>query len=192
MKFDLIVMGGSSSAAEAIARVLAELPADFPACIAIVLAAEDRPRNMADILGRRTAMRVAYAQPGERLRKGAVFLAPPGVHLVVGPGPDFTLEVQDGPRVQHARPSADRLFQSAAQALGSRVIGVVLSGGDGDGAAGLRSIKAAGGVTVTQSPADASRPHMPSHAILHDSPDHVVLTEELGPLLQALVEARRR
>lgn len=86
----------------------------------------------------------------------------------------------------------DALFESAAEVFGKQVIGVVLGGGDGDGTEGRKAMKRQGGLSVIQSPVDAEAPSMPTTALLHDSPDYMVLVEELGPLLRAVVEERRR
>jgi two-component system chemotaxis response regulator CheB len=190
MNFDLIVIGGSLGGAEALGRLLGALTPEFPACIAVVLhTPESSPRLMAEILGKRTQLQVTYASGGEQLRKGHVFLAPPRFHLVVHANGNLALST--APKINHSKPAVDALFESAAGAFGKQVIGVVLSGGDGDGTEGLKAIKRQGGLSVIQSPVDAKAPGMPTTALLHDSPDYTVLVEELGPLLRAVVEERR-
>jgi two-component system, chemotaxis family, protein-glutamate methylesterase/glutaminase len=143
---------------------------------------------LAAIVGRHATTPVAYAEEGELPRHGCIDIAPPGHHLVICPS--GALGFDDGPKVEHSRPSVNRLFETAAEVFGPRVIGVVLSGGDGDGTDGLSAIKARGGVSIVQSPADAVAPSMPTNALLHDSPDYAVLIEELGPLLMSLVKER--
>jgi len=70
------------------------------------------------------------------------------------------------------------------------VIGVVLTGGDSDGTDGLQAVKRHGGVSVVQSPADSRAPSMPLSAIVHDSPDHIAILDEMGPLLVGLAGDR--
>jgi two-component system chemotaxis response regulator CheB len=92
-----------------------------------------------------------------------------------------------GPKIRDARPAADRLFESAPAVYGPAVIGVVLTGGDGDGTQGLRAIKAAGGVTVVQDPAIARRPRLPMTALADDSPDYCIPLDKMTNLLISLV-----
>lgn len=184
-----IVFAGSRGGMEALSRIVHHFPADFPATIAVVLHThESSPRYLAKILGDHTPLRVAYAAEGDEFLSGQIFVAPPGAHLVVRPSRIFGLD--HGPKVNFTRPAADCLFISAAHVMGAQVIGVVLTGGDGDGTQGLKEIKKHGGMSVVQSPADAQVPSMPINAIIQDSPDHIVMLDEMGPLLKRLVEAQ--
>ncbi|MFM9428046.1 two-component system chemotaxis response regulator CheB [Variovorax sp. GrIS 2.14] len=188
---DLIVVGGSFGALDVLRRLVSVLPAAFEAPIAVVLHSHpDSPMALADILGKSAEMPVSYAAGGQVLQPAQIYIAPPDRHLVIRS--DATLGLDSGTKVRHARPAANRLFESAAKCFGARVIGVVLSDGDGDGDGtdGLIAIKAHQGLSIVQSPSDALAPSMPTQALLHDSPDHVVLIEELGPLLISLVQQR--
>jgi two-component system chemotaxis response regulator CheB len=184
--FRLIVVGASAGGVDALRRVLSDLPADLPAAIAVVLHTHaTSPRYLADILNQHTSLQVAYAVEGEEPALGHVYLAPPDTHLVVRQ--TRRLGLDSGPKVHFHRPAADPLFASAARVFGRQVVGLVLTGGDGDGSRGLQEIKRQGGTSVVQSPVDAEAPSMPISAILQDSPDHVVLLDRLGPLLRTLV-----
>ncbi|RZI55724.1 MAG: chemotaxis protein CheB [Pseudomonas sp.] len=184
----LIVFAASQGGMDALCRIVCHFPADFPATIAIVLHThESSPRYLAKILAEHTSLAVAYAVDGDELVTGQIFVAPPGAHLVIQPNHCFGLD--QGPKVNYTRPAADCLFTTAAQVMGHQVIGVVLTGGDGDGSQGLKKIKEHGGRSVVQSPADSRAPSMPITAIVHDSPDHIAMLDEMGPLLKALVEA---
>lgn len=188
-EFPLIVVGASQGGIDALSRIVSQLPADFPAAIAIVIHThESSPRHLAKMLGSHTPLPVDYALDGGEIVVGHVVIAPPGTHLVVRPDRRFGLEHSD--KVRFTRPAADRLFESAARVLGRRVIGVVLTGGDSDGTDGLQAVKRHGGVSVVQSPADSRAPSMPLSAIFHDSPDHIVILDEMGPLLVGLVGDR--
>jgi two-component system chemotaxis response regulator CheB len=100
------------------------------------------------------------------------------------------LGLEFGPKVRYSRPAADPLFESAARAYGPRIIGIVLSGGGGDGSNGLQAISAAGGISVVQDPSEARAPDMPINAIQNDHPSYVVPMAVMGPLLSWLTEAR--
>lgn len=184
---DIIVVGASRGGLKALCALTQGLPAGLPAAVLIVLhTGADSPRLLADILGRCTPLPVAYAIAGKDIRPGHIYVAPPGAHLIVVPPGHIGLD--SGPKVHHSRPAADRLFQTAAAVYAQRVIGVVLTGGDGDGTDGLRAIKTAGGVSIVQQPAEAVDPSMPISAIRDDVPDHCLAVADMGSLLAALVD----
>jgi two-component system chemotaxis response regulator CheB len=114
-------------------------------------------------------------------------VAPPDYHLLVEPG-SFALSV-DAP-VQYARPSVDVLFESAADAYGAGTIGVLLTGANADGAAGLAAIKRAGGVAVVQDPRTAEAPQMPEAALRATPVDAVLAVSEIGPYIHRADSAR--
>jgi two-component system, chemotaxis family, protein-glutamate methylesterase/glutaminase len=137
-----------------------------------------------EIIQQHTPLSVSYGRTGEYAKRGHVYLAPPGQHLVVAPL--GYLRSDNGAKVNHVRPAADPLFSSAAAYFGQRVAGVVLTGCDGDGTAGLRAVKKAGGLSIVQHPAEAQAPQMPMSALNGDSPDWSVSIGELAKLLKAL------
>jgi two-component system chemotaxis response regulator CheB len=182
---DIIVIGASLGGLDALSRVAAPLPADLPAALLVVLhTGSDSPRLLATILKRRTALAVSYGTENEVIRCGHIYFAPPNHHMMVAPPGVLTLKT--GPKVRYSRPAADCLFESAAKVYGSRVIGVVLTGGDHDGTDGMRAIKAAGGLCIVQLPVDALAPGMPTSAIQGDHPDYAASADEIGALLVKL------
>lgn len=191
---DIIVVGASLGGLEGLCSLTSGLTPDLPAALLVVLhTGPGSPRLLAEIVGRFSPLPVSYARHGEAMEPGRVYFAPPERHLAVL-APGFLVLRQDE-TVHFCRPAADVLFHSAASAFGPRVIGVVMTGGDGDGAEGLRTIKAAGGRCVVQDPATATNPEMPIHALLADHPDHIVPLDEMASLLTRLVEShalRRR
>lgn len=119
----------------------------------------------------------------EPISAGRVYLAPRDYHLLVERG-NFALSTEAP--VSFARPSIDVLFESAADAYGEHVVGVILTGANGDGAHGLWRIKAAGGLTVAQDPATARAPEMPRAAIAAAAVDRVLPLQEIAPFLNEL------
>ena len=111
------------------------------------------------------------------IEAGHIYVAPPDHHMLVE---EFVIRLTQGPKVHYTRPAADPLFISAAKAHSSRVMGIVLSGGDGDGAAGLRVIIEQGGTSLVQDPSEADTPSMPRAAILAYHPDAVLPVEEIA------------
>ena len=181
MSFDLVVIGCSWGGLQALGEIFSRLPATFDVPIAV---AQHRMASSADALARsleaRGPLPVKDAHDKEPIERGNVYLAPPDYHLLVEPG-SFALSTDE--LVQYARPSIDVLFESAADAYRERLIGVILTGANEDGAAGLARVKDQGGVTVVQDPSTAMRREMPDAALAAVRPDKVLPLAEIGPFL---------
>jgi two-component system, chemotaxis family, protein-glutamate methylesterase/glutaminase len=181
---DTIVIGASAGGVEALGTVMRGLHADLPATVLVVLHLMSGGRSMLpQILSRSGHLAAAPAADGDPLVPGRVYVAPPDHHMLVRDG---ELHVNRGPRENGHRPAIDPLFRSAAQARGSRVIGVVLSGLLDDGAAGLAAIKERGGKAVVQDPEDAMFPAMPRAAIAATRIDCSVPVTEIPDVLMRL------
>jgi two-component system chemotaxis response regulator CheB len=113
-----------------------------------------------------------------------VYLAPPDYHLLIQEG---YFSLSKDAHVHYARPSIDVLFESAANAYGERVIGVILTGANADGASGLAEVKRRGGVAIVQDPGTAERREMPAAALALTAADAVLPLSEIGPFLYGLV-----
>jgi two-component system chemotaxis response regulator CheB len=186
---DLIVVGASAGGVEALATLVAGLPADLSAPVCVVV--HTRPygeSHLPAVLARIGPLPAVAAQHGERLRPGTIYVAVPDLHLLVErDGAHAVLRLTRGPRENRNRPAVDPLFRSAALAFGQRAIGVVLSGALDDGTAGLWAIRDRGGVAVVQDPDDALVSSMPRNALDEVGADHVAPARELGALLGRLV-----
>jgi two-component system, chemotaxis family, protein-glutamate methylesterase/glutaminase len=181
---DVIVVGGSRGGMNAVARLLADLPADFPVPVVVVLhRGPDSGDTLAAILARASALRVRDADDKTDLSPGCVHIAPPGYHLLVERG---SLALSTDAAVHYSRPSIDVTFETAADAYGSGVVGVLLTGDNHDGAAGLAEVRRFGGLTIVQDPETAERPVMPQAAIARAAPDAVLPLEKIGPRLVRL------
>jgi two-component system, chemotaxis family, protein-glutamate methylesterase/glutaminase len=184
--FHIVVVAASAGGLDALSRILSQLPSTFPAAVAIVQhRALSSPHLLADILRQRTKLSVRDAEDGDEARPGTVYLAPPGIHLVVDTRQRFALI--DGVKVKHARPSGDLLFASAAEAFGPRAIALVLTGGDGDGSGGLSVVKEHGGIVISQDEASAREPSMPKAAIATGDVDYILPLEYIASTLEGLV-----
>ncbi|MBW8769839.1 MAG: chemotaxis protein CheB [Gemmatimonadetes bacterium] len=185
---DVIVVGGSAGAIEALKATLAGLPKDLAAAVLVVVhIAPASPARLAEILQRGCALPVRSASGDEPLETGRVYVAPPDRHLIVEAG---RVRLTGAPRENHSRPAIDPLFRSAALVYGPRVIGVVVSGRLDDGTAGLWAVKERGGIAIVQDPDDAAHPDMPRNALQYTVADHIVRAVDMGPLLARLVGER--
>lgn len=177
----VVAVGASAGGVEALRALVAELPPDFPAAILVVLhIPRDAPSALPAILTRSGQLPARQAVDGEPVRPGRIYVATNDRHLLLLDG---RLRLSRGPAENNHRPAVDPLFRSVARAAGRRAVGVVLSGSRDDGAAGLASIAAAGGVAVVQKPSDALHPGMPEAALAAVAPDHSLPAAELGGLL---------
>jgi two-component system, chemotaxis family, protein-glutamate methylesterase/glutaminase len=185
MIHDIVAIGASAGSIEVLLEMVGELPADLPAAVFVVV---HQPSNHAsslpELLKRRGRLPAAHPVHGEAIKPGAIYVAPPDNHLQLRPG---LVEVVRGPKDNGHRPAADVLFRTAAAAYGARVIGVVLSGYQDCGTAGIMSIKARGGLAVVQDPATAIAPDMPRNVIERVAVDHVVHPLKLPGLITRLV-----
>lgn len=180
----MVVMGASAGGVSAISQILAGLPANFPLSVAVVLhRARGSTGVLSQIFQRRTVLAVKEAEDGEPLRPGVVHLATVDRHLTIT---GTFLHLTDTTKVRYVRPSADVLFESAAAALGSKVIAVVLTGGGSDESDGIKAVKAKGGLVIAQDQASSHDPDMPSAAIATGVVDFVLPLEEIAPKLVAL------
>jgi two-component system, chemotaxis family, protein-glutamate methylesterase/glutaminase len=182
---DTVVVGASAGGVAALRTLLAGLPAEFPGRVLVVLHVPSTGMNtLASVLARSTSLKVRAAANEDRLEPGVVLVAQPDRHLVVV---DDSILLTRGPRENGHRPAVDVLFRSAARALGPRTIAAVLSGALDDGSAGLRAVRARGGIGVVQDPDDAQYPGMPSNAIRAASPEYVLPVAQIPALLTELV-----
>lgn len=183
----MVVVGVSTGGVSALRLLLGALPADFPITVLVVIhITPDSDDGLAVLLDSACAIRVKEADAQEAIIPGTVYLAPANYHLLVERGGELSLTID--PPVNFARPSIDMLFDSAAEAYGSELIGIILTGAGSDGSKGLLKIKNRGGVTIVQSPADAEMDSMPISALRLMKPDYVVDLSEIPDLLTRLVE----
>jgi two-component system chemotaxis response regulator CheB len=187
--YGMVVIGASWGGLVALERVLGALPRNLDAPIAVAQhrSAGDGSGGLAALLGRYSQLPVHDAEDKHPIEPGHVYLAPPDYHLLVEHD-GFALSVDDA--VQHSRPSIDVLFESAADVWRDRLVGIVLTGANEDGAHGLARIKRVGGYTVVQNPVEAERPEMPRAALRACEPDSVVGLAAIAPLLVKLCGSR--
>lgn len=182
---DILAIGASAGGVEALTQLVSGFRREFPAAVLVTLHLSNQFRSSLDeLLTRAGPLPAQFAQDGEPLRKGRIYIAPPDRHLLVD-GNRAVLGV--GPRENNSRPAVDPMLRSAALCCCHRAIGVVLTGTLGDGASGLWTVSQCGGITVVQDPRGAAFPEMPQAALQQMEPDHVVELGRMPALLAGLV-----
>lgn len=182
---DAIVMGASAGGVSALLTVFAGLPVDFAIPLLCVLhLPDDRHSQLAEVFSRRLQRPVQEARDKEAIVPGMIYVAGPGYHLSVERDRSLSLSQED--RVYFSRPSIDILFESAADAYGAGLVGVLLTGANEDGARGLAQIKQGGGITIVQDPREAQVAVMPEAALALHRPDYILPLNGIGQLLAKL------
>jgi two-component system chemotaxis response regulator CheB len=167
---DIVVIGASRGGVEALRGIVAALPLSLQSTLLVVLHISPTHSSLFPaLLSRAGPLPAKHGRNGTSIERGRIYVAPPDHHMTVGPIGFIRLD--QGPKENHTRPAADPLFRSAASIYGSRVIGIILTGGGNDGTKGLIAIEQAGGLAIVQDPGDARDPSMPMNALLHDNPD---------------------
>ena len=162
--FDAVVIGASAGAISALSVLLPALPEKYPLPILIVVhLPADKDSVIAELFQGKCPLRVKEAEDKEALMPGTIYFAPPDYHLLVEK--NNTLSLSSEEPVLFSRPSIDILFESAADAFGAKLLGIVLTGASEDGAAGMHAVCAHGGVALVEDPATAYATAMPRAAL---------------------------
>lgn len=173
-KWDAIVIGGSAGSLRALSEILPALPGDFALPILVVVhLPPDKKSVLAEVLQDKSSLTVREAEDKEPIDDGTVYFAPPNYHLLVEEDRHMALSFDEP--LLFSRPSIDVLFESAADVYGDRLIGIILSGANNDGALGLRRVAEAGGIALVQASTEAYASAMPI-AALEGCPEAQILS----------------
>ena len=184
-RIESVVIGASAGGVEALAVLLPALPATFrPSLFIVQHLPRERPSLLVEIFARRCARPVREAEDKEPVEPGTVYFAPPDYHMLLEKNRQIALSADEP--VHYSRPSIDVLFESAADVYGEHLLGIILTGANEDGAAGLHAIHQAGGVTVVQQPDSAKVPLMIVSALQRGPADYVLSLPEIAQLLGTL------
>ncbi|WP_044042230.1 chemotaxis protein CheB [Caballeronia insecticola] len=186
-----VVIGASAGGVEALNLLLPVLPKAFAAPVLVVVhVRQGQPSLLPGLFAARCALAIEEPFDKDEIAPGTVYFAPPGYHMLVeaegGAAPSIALSID--PPVRFSRPSVDVLFESAAHAYGERLLSIVLSGANDDGARGARTIREAGGACWAQDPATATAPAMPLAAIAADAANEVLTLEQMAMRLTQYVD----
>jgi two-component system, chemotaxis family, protein-glutamate methylesterase/glutaminase len=161
---EAVVIGASAGALEALSVILPALPAGFRLPLIVVVHVPPDKRSMlAELFQAKCGIPVREAEDKEPVLDGTVYFAPPDYHLLVEA--DGSLALSSDEPVLYSRPSIDVLFESAADAYGSALIAIILTGANQDGAKGMKAVAEAGGVALVQNPDEAFASAMPEAAM---------------------------
>lgn len=187
----LVVIGASAGGPAALAKILSDLPADFPAAVAIVQHVDVQfVQSLADWLGGQTPLRVRLAEEGDRPEAGTVLLAGRDHHLVLTSSTrwGYMRAPADCPH----RPSVDVCFRSVSQHWKNLVVGVLLTGMGRDGAAGLKSLRKHGHHTIAQDEATSAVYGMPKAAADTDAATEILALDKIGPRVANIVAQKTK
>jgi two-component system chemotaxis response regulator CheB len=177
----IVVIAASAGGLVPLRRIIATLPVPCSAAVFVVMHIGPHPSRLPGLLSSSGLWSASFARDGVLIEAGHVYVAPPDHHMVLE---HDRIRLNQEPKVHHTRPAADPLFISAAEAHGRWVMGIVLSGGDSDGAAGLRAIAKHGGAALVQDPEEAENPSMPRSAVRAGHPDACLPVEEIARLVR--------
>ena len=184
MAYKVIVIGVSAGGLNAIKIIFSILPKNFKIPMIIVQHMSANSNSAwIDILNKKSFLYLKEADEKEKIRSGHVYFAPPNYHLLIEKNHTFSFTIDE--RVNFSRPSIDVLFESAVDVYHEKIIGIILTGANKDGTAGLKKIKEAGGLTIVQDPNDAEVPYMPEFAITI-VPDYIMTLKEMTEFLVEL------
>ncbi len=185
-EFGAVAIGASAGGLDAVSKVLAALPENFPHAVIVVQhIAPNAHDALAQRFRRHCRLPVREADDKEPVLPGVVFVAPPDFHLMVEPEMRFSLSRDE--RVNFSRPSIDVLMETAAEVFFSALTGVILTGASADGAAGLAAIIRLGGRAIVQSPETAEVDFMPRAAIAACPTAEVLPLDGIGPALASSI-----
>ena len=188
MKYKAIVIGVSSGGMNAMKFMSSTLPLGFSIPIIIVQHIGARSDNQwINFLNQSGNLKMKEADEKEKIEQGAVYVAPANYHLLIEKNKTFSLTIDE--KVNFSRPSIDVLFESAARAYTDSLIGIILTGANKDGTAGITRIKKYGGLTIVEDPNTAESPSMPASAIASIVPDHILPLAGIVALLIKIADS---
>ena len=183
--YEAIVIGGSAGSFKMVLKILNNIPANFKLPIIMVLhRLKDIKHGFKEALSIKSTKPVYEPSDSEVIKSGNVYLAPANYHIVVKPG--FKFSLSKGKVVNHSRPAIDITFNSASNVYENKLIGILLSGANKDGALGMKKIKDNGGLTIIQDPAECLVDTMPVAALDLTEIDHIYKVDEIINFLLGL------
>ncbi|HNT40606.1 MAG: chemotaxis protein CheB [Bacteroidales bacterium] len=183
--YKAVIIGGSAGSFQVITRILHSLPASFPLPVLLCLHRLKHVRSgFVEALSLKSGIPIIEPDDKEQIKPGKAYLAPANYHMFIELGNKIALSTEDP--VNHSRPSIDLSFLTAAQVYRDKLIGVILSGANRDGAYGLKKIKDLGGLAIVQDPNECQVRTMTEASLKMTPVDHVYNTSEIIRFLQTI------
>lgn len=183
--YEALVIGGSAGSFPVVSKMLEKMPRTLKLRVAMCLhRLKDKREGFKEALEIKSSIPVAEPLDKESIRPGTAYLAPANYHLLIDNKDQFSLATTE--LVQYSRPSIDVLFESAADVFKDRLIAILLSGANRDGAQGMKWIQKKGGLTIVQHPEDCSMVTMPESALQVAPIDRKLRIAELLEFVQHL------
>jgi two-component system, chemotaxis family, protein-glutamate methylesterase/glutaminase len=184
--YEAIVIGTSAGGLEALSKVLPLLKADLPVPVFVVQhISPSSDSYLVNYFNKMCKLRVKESEDKELIKPGTVYFAPPDYHLLIEENRSISLS--NAEKINYSRPSIDVTFETAIWAYGARLIGIIMTGANWDGAAGLSQIKEAGGYTIVENPKTSLVSRMPEAAIAKSKPNLILNLEDIGEKLNDLI-----
>jgi two-component system chemotaxis response regulator CheB len=183
--YKAVVIGGSAGSFQGVVKILAQLPKGFPLPIIMCLHRLKHVRNgFVEALSIKSVVQVTEPNDKETIKKGNVYLAPANYHMSVELGNHFALSTEE--MLNNSRPSIDITLGTCAFAYKEKLIGILLSGANKDGALGMKYIHERGGLTIVQEPTECMIDTMPRSALAVTQIDHVLRIDQIVEFLKEL------
>ncbi len=181
-KYRAIVIGGSAGSFQPITTLLRTIPEEFPLPLFLCLHRLKHVRNgFVEALSIKSNKEIHEPYDKESIKKKSVYLSPANYHMGLELGNTVSLSTE--PLINNSRPAIDILFESAAHTYRDKLIGILLSGANRDGAAGMKAIKDKGGLCIVQDPDDSTINAMPNAALAATAVDFILPMDEIIQLL---------
>lgn len=185
MNYKAVIIGGSAGSFQVITKLLAAIPRTFSLPVFLSLHRLKHIRTGFDeALAIKSKLPIIEPEDKEYIKPGLIYLAPANYHMYIELGNNIALSTEEV--INHSRPSIDLSFMSAAYSYKDKLVGVILSGANKDGAMGLKAIKDAGGLTIVQDPADSQVKTMPQAAMRATNVDHIFSVRQIISFIQSL------
>lgn len=181
--YKAVIIGGSAGSFQVITKILNSLPPNFPLPVLLSLHRLKHVRSgFVEALSIKSSIPVIEPYDKDQIKPGKAYLAPANYHMFIELGNKIALSTEQP--VNHSRPSIDLSFLTAAQVYREKLIGIILSGANKDGAYGLKKIKDFGGITIVQNPEECQVKTMTEASLKLSKVDHVLSTQEIIRFLQ--------
>jgi two-component system chemotaxis response regulator CheB len=181
----LIVIGGSAGSLLAVFQIIQSLEPGFPFPLLLVLHRQSGNESMlTELLSGKSTLTAREIEEKDLIEPGYIYICPADYHVLIETDESFSLDSSE--KIHHSRPSLDVVFSSAADVFKERLVGIVLSGANRDGATGLSYIKEKGGVTMVQDIQEAQVDYMPLQALEATTPDYILTAAQIGGMLNQL------